>query len=71
VKICLSKSKWCPKSKVKVNVLNLNDKVKIIEFLKGCMALVRISIMEILSICDFSSMVSSLEPKHGARKDLP
>jgi hypothetical protein len=28
------KTKWCPKSKIKVNVLNLSDKVKILDLLK-------------------------------------
>jgi hypothetical protein len=33
-----SQSKWCTKSKVKVNVLNLSGKVKIL----GCMSLVEV-----------------------------
>jgi hypothetical protein len=31
VKICFPKSKWCPKIKVKVNVVNLSDKVEILD----------------------------------------
>jgi hypothetical protein len=34
VKICLPEAKWCPKSKVKVNVLNLSDKVKKFSFVE-------------------------------------
>jgi hypothetical protein len=34
-KICLLKSKWCSQIKVEFNVLNLNDKVKISDMLKG------------------------------------
>jgi hypothetical protein len=36
------KSKWYPKSKVKINVPNLNDKVKILDLLKGGMSLVEL-----------------------------
>jgi hypothetical protein len=48
VKICVTKSKYFPQNKVKVqvilsnqicNVLSLNDKVKILDFLKGGMLL--------------------------------
>jgi hypothetical protein len=39
VKICRLKSKWHSKSKVKVNVLNLNNKVKFLYLLKGSMSL--------------------------------
>jgi hypothetical protein len=35
VKIFLPKSKWCPQSKVKVNVINLIDKVKGLDLLKA------------------------------------
>jgi hypothetical protein len=32
------KIKWCPKSKVKINMLNLSNKVKIWDFLRGTWA---------------------------------
>jgi hypothetical protein len=36
------KSKWSSKSKVKLNVLNLSDKVKVLDLLKGGMSLVEV-----------------------------
>jgi hypothetical protein len=39
VKVCLLKSKWCPKSKVKINVLNLSGKVKVLDLLKARISL--------------------------------
>jgi hypothetical protein len=65
VKICFPKSKWSLKNKVKVNVLHLNDKMKILDLLKGGMCLVEVgwycgknesgicSIVCILSILSF------------------
>jgi hypothetical protein len=41
VKICLPQSKWCP-NKVKVNLLNLSDKVRIWDLLKGNMSLAEV-----------------------------
>jgi hypothetical protein len=32
VKISLPKGKWCTQGKVKVNVLNLSDKMKVLDF---------------------------------------
>jgi hypothetical protein len=42
VKICLPKRKWCPQIKVKINVPNLRDKVKIWDLLKGSTSLVEV-----------------------------
>jgi hypothetical protein len=45
VKICLPKSKWYhPRSKVKVNVFNLSDELKIWYLLKGGMSLAAVGL---------------------------
>jgi hypothetical protein len=42
LKICLSRSKWCPRSKVKFNVVNLSNKAKMLVLLKGGVSLVEV-----------------------------
>jgi hypothetical protein len=42
VKICLLKTKQYSKNKVKVNVLNLSDKIKTLDLLKGGRSLVEV-----------------------------
>jgi hypothetical protein len=39
VKICPPKGKWYPKSKVKVDVLNLSNAAKVLDFSKGGVSL--------------------------------
>jgi hypothetical protein len=65
VKIFLLKNKWCPKTKVKVNVFNLSDKLKILDLLKGNVSLAEVSwsygIKE-SNIC--STVLKSMHSKH-------
>jgi hypothetical protein len=66
VKIHLPKSKWCPESKVQLNVLNLSDKAKILELLKSVMSLAEVgqSYRENeTSIC--STVVNPTHPEHS------
>jgi hypothetical protein len=81
MKICLTKSKWYPKSEV--NVLNLNDRVNILDLLKGNMSLMEVgwhygknelnicSALCIPSIHGFSLAVVSLEPTPMDTKGFP
>lgn len=40
--VCLPKSKWYPKSKGKVDVVNLSDKVKFLDLLVGYTSLAKV-----------------------------
>jgi hypothetical protein len=65
MKICLPKSKWCTKSKVNIYVLNLSDKVKILDLLTGNMSLVGVGWYygkNESSIC--SMALNSMHPEH-------